>query len=194
MFEIIRRDETDKNRREFLKKGLAYGAGLSTFLLAPNVFAALAHEKRRALSFYHIHTGETSRVTYWADGHYLADGIEAINHALRDHRNGRMAEMDTRLIDTLFALREQFGSRYRFEVVSGYRSPVTNKKLRRLDDQGVAKKSYHMQGMAIDVRLPGVELSKLRKAALKIRAGGVGYYPDNNFVHLDVGRVRQWAG
>ena len=182
------------DRRTFLRHGLVLTAGAAAFSMSPGVFAAISKEKERVLSFYHIHTREKSKVLYWSNGRYVKDGIAEISELLRDFRSGSIAKIDIELIDSLYALRTKLDSRHHFEVISGYRSPKTNKALRRKDHDGVAKKSYHMKGMAIDVRMPGVELSNLRKAAVSLKAGGVGYYPSSNFLHLDVGRVRQWHG
>jgi uncharacterized protein YcbK (DUF882 family) len=110
---------------------------------------------------------------------------------LRDHRTDEVAEMDPRLLDLLFNLQGKLGASTPFHVISGYRSPRSNAML-VAKGGGVAKKSLHMQGKAIDIRLPGRELADLRKAALGLKAGGVGYYPKSDFVHVDVGRVRHW--
>ena len=99
--------------------------------------------------------------------------------------------MDRRLYDLLYTLQQQVTSKSSYQVISGYRSPATNAKLNR-NSSGVAKRSLHMQGKAIDIRLPGVELKHLRKAALSLKAGGVGYYPKSNFIHVDTGRPRFW--
>lgn len=187
--------EINTGRRSFLRQGLTLALGATAMTAMPSVFAGTSANKERVLSFYNIHTGEKSKVLYWSNGIYVPEGVEEINHVLRDHYSGRVAEMDVRLMDALYNLHDKVDSRHSFEVISGYRSPKTNMSLRRADGQGgVAKKSYHTKGMAIDIRLPGTELSSLRKAALSMRTGGVGYYPDNNFLHVDVGRVRSWVG
>jgi len=110
---------------------------------------------------------------------------------LRDHRREEIAQIDRSLLDQLHMVQDKLGSKGYYEIISAYRSPLTNKKLQRNTD-GVAKRSLHMQGKAIDVRLRGVETKYLRQAALKLKAGGVGYYPDSDFVHLDTGRPRYW--
>lgn len=176
------------NRREFL----ACSAATVGTLMAPGVFARphqdLAHRKLR---FYNLHTGEKVNATYWAEGQYQPQELAAINQLLRDHRNGHVAHIDHRLLDQLYLLQHDLAENRHYEVISGYRSEATNKKLQKTTS-GVAKRSLHMQGRAIDVRLPGVELKHLRQAAMKLRAGGVGYYPQSNFVHLDTGRPRYW--
>ena len=110
---------------------------------------------------------------------------------LRDHRSDELTAMDPSLLDLLYNLQQKTQGHGPFHVISGYRSPSTNNKLRK-NSKGVAKKSLHMQGRAIDIRLPGSELKTLQHAALSLQAGGVGYYPKSNFIHLDTGRVRFW--
>jgi uncharacterized protein YcbK (DUF882 family) len=145
----------------------------------------------RFLSFHNTHTGEKLKVTYWEKGHYLKDALSEVNHHLRDHRTNDVIKMDPRLLDQLFVIRQKMGFSQPFHVISGYRSPKTNAMLRR-QGRGVARRSLHMSGRAIDIRVPGQNLSKVRLAALSMHSGGVGYYPSARFVHLDTGRVRRW--
>jgi uncharacterized protein YcbK (DUF882 family) len=121
----------------------------------------------------------------------LKESLREINHLLRDHRTGDTVQMDRELLDLLYSLQHKVESKKEFQVISGYRSPKTNAMLRS-KSSGVAKKSLHMQGKAIDIRLPGTSLKNLRKAAVALKSGGVGYYPNSNFVHVDTGRVRYW--
>jgi uncharacterized protein YcbK (DUF882 family) len=144
---------------------------------------ARAASSARALSFEHRHTGERLSLTYAA--------MHAIAHFLRDFRNGATHAIAPGLLDTLHALARVTGSGRPFEVISGYRSPATNEGLRERG-RGVAVNSLHLTGQAIDIRLDGVTLANLRDAALSLRAGGVGYYPASDFVHVDTGRVRHW--
>ena len=178
-------------RRDFLK--LAAGSAIMT--MAPAAFARAIllepKEGERILRFQNIHTGEKLSATYWADGNYIADEIAAIDHVLRDHRSKEVMAMDRNLYDLLYTLQQQVEKPGTFQVISGYRSPKSNAKLRS-GSKGVAKRSLHMRGKAIDIRLPGVELKHLRQAALNMRAGGVGYYPKSNFIHVDTGRPRFW--
>jgi uncharacterized protein YcbK (DUF882 family) len=178
-------------RRDFLK--LAAGSAIMT--MAPAAFARTIllepKEGERILRFQNIHTGEKLSATYWADGNYIADEIAAIDHVLRDHRSKEVMAMDRNLYDLLYTLQQQVEKPGTFQVISGYRSPKSNAKLRGAS-KGVAKRSLHMRGKAIDIRLPGVELKHLRQAALNMRAGGVGYYPKSNFIHVDTGRPRFW--
>ncbi len=162
----------------------------SAVLLRPTLAQAKA-EAARSLSFYHTHTGEKLALTYYEQGDYHQDALAEANRFLRDFRTGEEYPIDHGLLDILHGIRRATGSNGRFEVISGYRSPKTNAALRSKSN-GVAKRSLHMQGRAIDVRLTGVDTAHLRKAALALKGGGVGYYPKPRFVHLDTGRVRHW--
>ncbi|MGA9045928.1 DUF882 domain-containing protein [Sulfuricurvum sp.] len=176
------------DRRNFLKM-----AGMvSAVSLFPNLgLANTTFPYKKSLSFYNTHTGEKLDTTFWAEGVYIPEGLAEINYLLRDHRNNAVTEMDIELFDLLHSLRTKLDSREPFHVISGYRSPETNAKLRS-NSTGVAKKSLHMEGKAIDINLPGRNLSDLRKVAMGLAQGGVGYYPASNFVHVDRGRVRSW--
>lgn len=174
------------DRRDFLKWSLAGGAAL-----AGARSWAQSPPAERSLKFFNTHTGEQLATTYWADGQYLTGELTAIDRLLRDHRSGDVFTIDRRLFDILYALQQRAGARGTYEVISGYRSPATNNLLRR-NSGGVARDSLHTHGQAIDIRLTGVALADLRRAALDLRAGGVGYYANSNFIHLDTGRVRTW--
>ncbi len=175
------------SRRRFIQT--AFGATVA--LAAPSVLAAVPRAAERTLTFSHLHTGESLKTTFWADGEYLQDEIAAINKLLRDHRSGDVYGMDTRLFDQMYLLQQATGVKGSFQIISGYRSPATNEKL-RAKSNGVARRSLHMQGRAIDIRLRGCELKDLHRAALDLKAGGVGYYAKSNFIHIDTGRVRNW--
>ena len=170
-------------RRSFLKLN-ALAA-----VCAPRLAEAAVAE--RSLAFHNLHTSESLKTVYWIQGDYVAQSLAEINHVLRDHRSGETHEIDHRLLDLLHGIRQRLDTSKPFEIISGYRSPATNAMLRGQSD-GVAERSLHVQGMAIDVRVPGRRLSLVRKTALSMRAGGVGYYPASQFVHIDVGRVRKW--
>lgn len=173
------------SRRELLA-GLVAAAGLQFALEA-------GAATPRTLAFYHTHTGERLRVTYAENGLPIPEALAEINHFLRDFRTGDVHSIDPALLDVLYALRAHAGDRGTYEIISAYRSPKTNEMLRsRSSSSGVAKRSLHMEGKAIDVRLTGVRTNRLRREALALHAGGVGYYPDSDFVHVDTGRVRQW--
>ncbi|MDQ1316097.1 MAG: hypothetical protein QG662_2206, partial [Pseudomonadota bacterium] len=130
---------------------------------------------------------------YWIQGDYVPEALAEINRVLRDHRTDQVAAIDTDLLDLLHRVNGTLGNSRPFQIISGYRSPASNQMLAG-NSSGVAKRSLHMQGKAIDIRLPGIPLADLRRAGLNLQGGGVGYYPGSNFVHLDVGRVRTWAG
>lgn len=145
----------------------------------------------RVLSFSHLHTGERLELEYFSAGAYLPDALGAVNHLLRDFRTGDVGTIDPALLDLLHTLRERTGTRQPFQIISGYRSPATNQMLHERSS-GVATKSLHMSGQAIDIRLADVPLVHLRDTALSMRSGGVGFYPGSDFVHVDTGRVRAW--
>ena len=145
----------------------------------------------RSLSFFHTHTGETLTVRYWSNGAYDPAALEEINTFLADWRDGERVDMDPELLDALHAIREAAGSEGTFEVISAYRSPQTNEMLRSRSN-GVASKSQHLLGKAIDVRLRGVDTARLRDVALALGLGGVGYYGSSDFIHVDTGRVHRW--
>lgn len=182
---------TCQHRRRLIK--LSLGA-TATMLVMPPAFANLAKLPERKLSLYNLHTGEQLKTTYWAEGHYQTSELHAISHILRDHRTNEMIDMDNDLIDLMTILHRQMQGKQPYHIISGYRSEKTNEMLRKTGSGGVAKKSFHMLGQAVDVRLPGRQLADLQQAALKLHAGGVGYYPKSNFVHIDTGPVRQWQG
>ncbi len=165
--------------------------GLALPSVATPAAAKLVSAKRRELGFVNLHTDEVLRVVYWADGRYQLDGLESIDRVLRDHRTGETFPIDVDLLDLLTALRGELGTREPFHVISGYRSLATNHMLAAQSD-GVAWSSLHVEGKAIDIRVPGRRLRDVRRAALELAAGGVGYYPVDQFVHVDVGRVRLW--
>ncbi len=166
-------------------------AGAAITLAAPGAIASVTTARDRELSFYNTHTGEKLSATFWSEGKYLDDALEEINWILRDHRAGIATAIDPKLLDLLYRLQQKVEHPGEFHIISGYRSPATNAMLNK-HSSGVAKHSYHMQGKAIDIRLPGFDSSKLRKAAVALKGGGVGYYSRSDFVHMDVGRVRYW--
>jgi uncharacterized protein YcbK (DUF882 family) len=145
----------------------------------------------RGLSFYNTHTGEAATVEYCRSGCIVTPSLEKIKYILRDHRTGEAKDIDVRLLDLLNTLSRKTSTDVPFHVISGYRSPQTNAALRATSG-GVAENSLHLLGQAIDIRLPGLKLRDLYKAAVDLRAGGVGIYPASDFVHIDIGRVRTW--
>jgi uncharacterized protein YcbK (DUF882 family) len=149
----------------------------------------------RALSFFNVHTTERLAVPYGIDGKVVPAAMPAVCQLLHDHHDGSLHEIDSRLLDLLFVIVRSVGGGgsggATLQVLSGYRSPHTNSML-RLSDESVAVNSFHMRGQAIDFWIPGCPLMELHRAALAARGGGVGYYPAHNFIHVDVGPVRQW--
>ena len=184
-------------RRELLKLGLAagLGAGLSPVLgstALAQTAPALSTDPRRVV-VHNLHTGESLDAVYWEQGRYVPDALGAVNKVLRDYRTGDVHTMDPRLLDLLHQVHGRVGGQQPFQVISGYRSPRTNALMHARSGQ-VAAHSLHMDGMAIDVRMEGVALDHLHKAAADLKIGGVGLYPASDFVHMDVGRVRYWTG
>lgn len=178
-------------RRQFLRHsaGIAMagtGVSLGSLAFASNPQAA-------KLSFAHTHTHEKISLIYSVAGDHIATALNRLNHFLRDHYSGTVGTMDPDLFDVLHRIKVSLNTQTSFHVISGYRSPATNEKLRTTRGGGVAKRSLHMDGKAIDVRLPGVPLDELRDAALSLKAGGVGFYPRSQFVHIDTGKVRSWG-
>lgn len=145
----------------------------------------------RRLSFENLHTGERLDCLYRTKQAYDPEGLRDVARVLRDHRTDSQRPIDPQLLDLLYVLRIALGTSSPFQVISGYRSPATNLMLASASS-GVARESLHTRGMAIDIRIPGVALERLRDAAKSLGGGGVGYYPRSNFVHVDVGRVRYW--
>ncbi len=166
---------------------------LTTMLitLCGPIFAQSLDKIQKSLVFYNLHTEEHLSVVYWVDGQYQSDALQAIEHIFRDHRTGDTHAVDPELLDILHMLYSRLGATEPYQIISAYRSTKTNAMLSKRSG-GVANKSLHMHGMAIDVRLPGHDLAEVRDMALSMKMGGVGYYPKSNFVHLDTGRVRSW--
>jgi uncharacterized protein YcbK (DUF882 family) len=177
-------DEIAKPRRQFL--GAMALAPLA--LAGAPAFGAVAE---RALALRHTHTGERLEIAYFAHGEYLPAALARLDWLLRDFRTGDARRIDARLYDILHALCAQCGGG-EIEIISAYRSPRTNAQLRAAS-RGVAERSLHLEGRAIDIRLAGSSTARLRDAAVALGEGGVGYYPKSDFVHLDTGRARQWG-
>jgi len=175
-------------RRHFLKRS----AGLAAGGLLPLGAARASLDGARSLSFIHTHTKECLQIVYAVGATYVPDALQALNHFLRDHYSGAVGTIDPRLFDLLHRVQSLARGAQPYEVISGYRCATTNETLRSTRGGGVAKHSLHMEGRAIDVRLPGVLLADLRDAAISLKGGGVGFYPESQFVHIDTGRVRRW--
>lgn len=174
------------------RRRIIAGVGAASALtFVKSAWAMGETERPRCLSLKNLHTGESCAAEFWAEGGYLSNGLNDIAKVLRDHRSGAVHPIDPELLDLLHKLQGTLGATSPFQVISGYRSPESNAKLAAASS-GVAKRSMHMDGKAIDIRLPGVQLVNLHKAAKSLKGGGVGYYAASNFVHMDVGRVRYW--
>lgn len=174
------------SRRAFLAT-----AATAVPLLAAPVAAFASGLEQRSVSFVHTHTGEQLKTTYFRAGQYDASSIARVNYLLRDFRCGEVAAMDVGLLDILYDLQVLADRDSTFEIISGYRSPATNAKLRSKSG-GVAEKSLHMEAKALDIRLTGFPTKKLHQLAMSLQRGGVGFYDSSNFVHVDTGRVRYW--
>jgi len=187
-------DDTEKAprlcRRSFLQWGAVGALGL---ILESPCFAAKPRRSPaiRTLSFYNPNTHESLKVMYWTQGNYVKKSLDRINHLLRDYRTNEIKSIEPKLLDFLHAISLRLKSNRPFHVISGYRSPETNEMLRR-SSRAVARNSLHMSGKAVDIRVPGLPVKSLRRAAIDLHRGGVGYYPRPAFVHVDVGEFRYW--
>lgn len=158
-------------------------------LPASGLQAAVQEEK--VLKFYHLHTDERLEVVYKRGDEYDRTALKKIDHLLRDHRAKEVTPIDPELLDFLYDLQQRVKNSRAIHVVCGYRSPHTNQMLRNKSN-GVASKSLHMQGKALDFRLPGTDTAVLRDVARTMKRGGVGYYKKSDFIQIDTGRVRFW--
>jgi uncharacterized protein YcbK (DUF882 family) len=182
------------DRRSFIRNfiGTAGLAAAAATLAPASALAMLAAPARpRRLKFYNLHTSEQLDVVYFERGRYLPQALAEIDYILRDYRQNVTKPMSPALLDLVVAIRRKLHTDAEVEIISGYRTPETNAMLAARSD-GVAHHSLHMDGLALDWRVPGRTLDQLHRVALAIRGGGVGYYPASDFVHTDVGRVRYW--
>lgn len=172
------------------------GSGLLMAGASPMVLSATFQSARseRELAMDHTHTREQVELVYAIGRRYVPKALNHLDHFLRDHYTDDVGKMDPALYDLMHRIRVELKARRPYQIISGYRSPRTNERLRVKGSGGVAKRSLHMEGQAIDLRIPGVPLAELRDVALSLKAGGVGYYPGSQFVHIDTGRVRSWSG
>lgn len=184
-------DEHVCSQRRRLLRGMA---GSAVVLAAPNLAnASRLPSSQRSLSFIHTHTGEEMSLVYKMGDHFLPRSMASIAHLMRDFRSGDVHPIDPQLLDVLWKMQHNLKNSQPFEIISAYRSPKTNMMLRnRSAHSGVAEKSMHLTGQAIDIRLPGSQLSDVRDAAKELKRGGVGYYAESDFVHVDTGKVRYW--
>ena len=177
------------------RRGFLLQAGFVALAAVPagRLLAAPAGESR-SLSFVHTHTAERLSVTYFQSGSYVRSALASVNVLLRDFRTETVHPIDPQLLDVLYSLQCRCGSDDAFEIISAFRSPATNAKLRgQSKESGVAEHSLHMDGRAIDVRLRGQATDRLALLARQLQFGGVGYYHVSDFVHVDTGRVRIWG-
>ena len=178
------------SRRHVLRQGLRLAVAGSALPLAMPALAARADA--RSLSLSHTHTGERMSLVYAVGDDYLPESLSRLNRFLRDHYSGEVGQIDPQLFDLLHRVKQTLGGEPSFQVISGYRCPATNSRLRSSRGGGVAQRSLHMDGKAIDIRVADLPLAELRDAALSLRSGGVGFYAREQFVHIDTGRVRSW--
>lgn len=169
--------------------GVLGGIGVCPSLMA-KANSSISH---KTLNVYNIHTGENIKATIWEKGEYQAEELARLDKLMRDHRSGEIKAIERDMYELLFQLQQTFNPKQPVNIISGYRCQATNNMLRGITS-GVAKKSMHVEGRAIDLAIPGVDHSHLFKAALSMRVGGVGSYPKSRFVHIDNGRLRHWHG
>ncbi len=180
------------NRRQFFRKVSGVVAlGATTPLISTTAHASLGQDTVKQLALYNRHTGERCQGIYWANNNFQNDVVNSFEHNLRDHRQDESAPMDRRLYDFLHNIQQRLATDKEIHIISGFRSEKTNAMLAKRSS-GVAKKSFHMKGMAIDFAIPGVDLELIRDTAKSLKLGGVGYYPNSGFVHIDTGWVRSW--
>jgi uncharacterized protein YcbK (DUF882 family) len=178
------------SRRTLLRVGGLAALGVASAPAAAIAMLSAPYSSRR-LRFFNLHTGERLDATYFENGRYVGQALDQINYILRDFRANAVKPIHPALLDLVVAIRRRLGTDGEIAVISGYRTPETNAMLAAHSD-GVARHSLHLDGMAIDYRVPERSLEQLHRAAVSMRAGGVGYYPRSDFVHVDVGRVRYW--
>ena len=175
-------------RRRFVTN---LAAPLALSLIGLSSREAEAAVRERSVTLHHLHTGESLKTVYFAEGRYQPESLRAATHHLRDWRDNTTRPIDPKLLDLLWSLRRSLDTSDPIQVFCGYRSPRTNAMLRRRH-YGAARHSLHMQAMAIDLQIPGRSLRGVRGAAMALKAGGVGYYPRSGFVHVDTGDIRYW--
>jgi uncharacterized protein YcbK (DUF882 family) len=171
--------------------GAIGAAAIALTLSTTALQSVVANGDTRTLSFFHTHSKESITVTFKVNGRYDENGLAKLNHFLRDWRNHKPTKMNPHLFDILWEVNRDTGGKEPIQIISAYRSPETNAMLRSRSS-GVAQFSQHMQGNAIDFRIPGVSISELRAAGLRLERGGVGFYPGSDFVHMDTGSIRHW--
>lgn len=173
------------SRRQALRMG--------TLFIATSLSPSLgwSHHTERSLKLHNALTGEHLEVEYWVEGEFVPDALKALDHFLRDPHNGKVTEIDPKLFHFIYDIAKKLGVEDTINVISGYRSPTTNDRLRRRNS-AAAKGSFHVKGKAVDMRIPGHSAKSIRRVALELKQGGVGYYPRSRYVHIDTGPVRSW--
>ena len=190
--EIILGSNLNKiDRREILKLGLVGTLASIVPLGISSTSASASARSTWRVAFRHAHTGESFNGVYRVGDKYLPEAFERLNYILRDFRTGEVFPMDPRVIDIMALVQKKANARSPIDIFSGYRSPKTNNRLRK-STSGVAKNSFHMYGQALDMHINGYSTRNLRNVAMGLRAGGVGYYPKSQFVHVDTGSIRSW--
>lgn len=179
------------DRRSVLKGGLTLSLSAMISVGMSKPVLALPSGGVYSASFVNSRTGESFNGVYRVGNKYLPQAFEQINYVMRDVRENEIFPIDPRAIDIISIVHKSLGTNEPYSVISGYRSPHTNAELRR-NESGVARRSLHMSGQAIDVRLNNVGSKHIRDMGKKLAVGGVGYYPRSNFVHLDSGDFRTW--
>lgn len=182
--------QPDLSRRSFLLTSTRIVLGLGV-VSVPTIACAKVMEKR-TLSFFHTRAQQELTVTYASGKTYDRKALAQINRFLRDYQTGQVHSIDPKLLDILWAIQGEMGRKGVYEIISGYRSPKTNRGMRRGGHPGVARQSLHMKGKAVDIRYSGANLSQVKQCAHALQTGGVGFYPRDNFVHLDSGQFRTW--
>ena len=190
-FDPLHNTPSGLSRREFL--GLSITAAVASLVPSEIYAASEKIQTAKKICLHNVYTSETIEPVFWRDGEYLPEALSDINHIFRDIRTGKERTINKELINLLYDLQQEVKIEEPFHIVSGYRTPRSNALLRKTT-KGVAKNSFHMYGKAADIRLPDYNLSTLRRKAMNLRVGGVGYYPRSSFIHVDVGAVRYWRG
>ena len=189
------------SRRFFLKKSTQIALGL-TVISVPTITCAKILGKpkvmgkpkllaKRSLCLYHTHTQQELNITYALGKAYNPKALAQINYFLRDHQTGKIHPIDPKLLDILWSIQGQMGRKGVYEVISAFRSPLTNRQLQQ-HSSGVAGHSLHMKGKAIDIRFSEADIDQIHQCAMRMKSGGVGYYAKSDFVHLDTGTYRTW--
>jgi uncharacterized protein YcbK (DUF882 family) len=187
----IPENSTNSATRRGLLLGLGAAAAVAASgVLTPKAVLAAAGGPRK-LRLTNMNTGESFDSVYWRDGSYVPESLQKLNILLRDHRANEVHRIDPGLFDLLASVGQRLGAPS-FQIVSAYRAPRTN-AMRATESRGVAQNSYHIQGMALDIRLPGHDLRGIYKTAVSMSQGGVGFYRRSGFVHIDTGPIRTWG-